>query len=292
MQKRLRKICSFLFAFFASFFLLMIVVLSSARFTLLSPQYFLDQLESNNYYEGTAMQLNRMIRQEAGPAGLPSELFDQYIKAEDIHEEMIAYEKAVLNRNEAAIDTSTLKVRLNEDIKKYASEKKIVINAAMQKNIDVFMNSILEKYQYLTQFPYLDVYASVTKMYAKAYVIAIPVLLTAFGIVCLLLYKLYINCQRRKRYFAYALIGSGLLCAALPMYLYINRFFEKININPQYMYNLMVNMMKDFLIANIISGMVLIVAGLLIAFIKVKSKKKKYKKIYTNSTILEGIEKA
>lgn len=292
MQKRLRKVCSCLFAFFAAFFLLVIIVLSTARFTLLSPDYFIKEMEASDYYEGTAMQLNRMIRQNAGPAGLPSELFDQYIKVADIHEEMIAYQKAVLNKQEAAIDTNTLKVRLNEDIKKYAADKKIVINGAMQKNIDAFVNSIVEKYQYLTQFPYLDIYASATKLYAKVFIIAIPILLFAFGIVCLLLYRLYRNFHQRKRYYSYVFIGSGLLCAALSMYLYMSRFFEKININPQYMYNLFINLIKAFLIANIISGMVLITAGILIAYIKVNRKKKEYRKSYVNSGMLEGIEKA
>lgn len=72
----------------------------------------------------------------------------------------------------------------------------------------------------------------------------------------------------------------------------MSRFFEKININPQYMYNLFINLIKAFLIANIISGMVLITAGILIAYIKVNRKKKEYRKSYVNSGMLEGIEKA
>lgn len=264
--------------------------MSVTRFTIMSPKYFMNEMENVDYYSNTATELNRMIRQNAAPAGLPTAMFEKYIQIEDIRSDMIQFQKNTFAKQEASMATDHLKERLNKDITSYATEKKITLNKTMQAGIDSFITTILENYQYLTQFPYLQTYASLTSLYAKAYIIAMPILVVALGTVITLIYKLHNSLHRKKRYYAYGIVGGGMLSLVLPMYLYISQFFEKINLNPKYMYELLVSFIKDYLSVLMITGGIIIVIGIAVAYINIKRKQHSTRE-YPHEMILEGMEK-
>lgn len=292
MQKRkMKKLFSFLFTFFIAFFLFLIVLLSIAKYTVLSPGYFMKQMDEVNYYENTVTALNKMIQQKAAPAGLPSEMFNNYIKIEDIRSEMIKYEEAIIAGNETVVSTDQLNKRLTTDIIKYASEQKITLNETMQKGIDSFIQTIEETYQYLTQFPYLSIYASVCDLYTKVFWIAMPIVSVGLCLLVFFIHRMHSKWRRRRRYYAYGFIGAGLLTSVLPMVIYAGQFVEKINLNPKYMYELMVTIMKNYLWIHMIVGFILIVIGAAIAYITIKKGNVNKERVYPHETILEGIER-
>lgn len=292
-KKKMKRLFSYLFTFFIAFFLFLIVLLSVAKYTVLSPGYFMKQMDKVNYYENTVTALNKMIQQNAAPAGLPTEMFSNYIKIEDIRTDMINYEKAIIAGKEAEVATSQLNKKLSSDIAKYATDKKIVVNETMQKGIDSFIQAIEEKYQYLTQFPYLNTYVSLCDLFTKIFWISMPILCIGIGVLIFFIYRMNQKWRRRRRYYAYGLIGAGLLSSILPMYLYLGRFIEKINLNPKYMYELMVSVMKSYLSFHMCVGISLIVLGTVVAYVTLKKKNNSNKKerVYPHNTILEGIEK-
>ena len=290
-KRRLRTVFSYLFTFFIAFFVFVMVLLTVTKYTVLSSSYFLKQMDAVDYYANTAMQLNQMIKQNAVPAGLPSEMFENYIQEEDIRSDMITYEEALIAKQEAQVSTASIKQRLQRDITSYASEKKITLTNTMQTGIDNFIKTIEDKYQYLTQFPYFHVYVSMIHIFSTIYWIVMPIVLLATGVLIFFVYRLHGGWRRRRRYYAYAFIGGGLLTSALPMYLYSSRFIEKINLSPQYLYDLMVSMMKTYLSYNIMIGMVIIVVGVVCAFVSIKQKKQETKRYYPSDKLLEGIER-
>lgn len=273
MQKhKLRKQFSFLFTFFIAFFLFVTVILSVTKFTILSSSYFLKQLDQVDYYEHTAMQVIQTMKQNAAPAGLPVDMFDNYIQGETTRTEMLQYQQAVFQNQDVSISTTELKQRLQTDIRAYATNKKITITPDMQIGIDGFIKTIEEKYVYFTQFPYLHVYVSIVNLFSKLYWIVLPVLIGLITILSFFVYRLHGGWRRRRKYYAYALIGAGLLSSALPMYMYIGQFVEKINLHPEYMYDLMVVLMRTYLFNNIVIGFVFIVVGILCAFLTIKKR--------------------
>lgn len=276
-NNRLRTVISYLFTFFIAFFLFVIVLLTTTRFTIMDTTYFMNTLDDTDYYESTATELNRVIKQNAAPSGFPSEMFDNYVKEEDIREDMMQYEKQKINGEAVTISTVKIEERLQNDIDTYIKDNNISVNPSIQVGIDQFKQTIVEKYSYMTQFPYIDMYGKVMQVFQKVFMIAVPVLLIATAVLLIFIHKMYSSRRLRRRFYAYGLIGAGLLTAALPTVLYATRFFEKVNINPEYMYRLLVTLTKNYLMINIVVGSLLIVAGVILTYVKVKKKQIKKK---------------
>ncbi|MEG0330637.1 MAG: hypothetical protein RR624_09430 [Longicatena sp.] len=287
-NKKLKTIISYLFTFFIAFFMFVIVLATTARFTLMSPSYFMKQMNKVEYYNNTTIELNRTFKQNAAPSGFPITLFENYIKEEDIRSDMVAYETAIFDGKKASIPTDKIQKRLINDTNKYITEQKITMNPSIQVAVDQFINANVEKYSYLTSFPYLDVYAKLIKTFQKVYIVVLPILVVSTLILFILIRKMYRSKRRMKRFYAYGFLGAGLLTSVLPMYLYASRFFEKINLNPKYMYELLVALAKNFLLYNILIGLVLVVIGLLISFVKFKKKNGKDERTYVESELFSS----
>lgn len=274
-NKKLKTIISYLFTFFIAFFMFVIVLATTSRFTLMSPSYFMKQMNKVEYYNNTTIELNRIFKQNAAPSGFPITLFENYIKEEDIRSDMVAYETAIFDGKKASIPTDKIQQRLIKDTNKYITEQKITMNPSIQTAVDQFINANVEKYAYLTSFPYLDVYAKLIKTYQKVYIVVLPILVVSTLILFILVKKMHRSKRRMQRFYAYGFIGAGLLTSVLPMYLYATRFFNKINLNPKYMYELLVALAKTYLLLNILIGLVCIVIGLIVSFAKFKKKNDK-----------------
>lgn len=290
---KLRTGISYLFTFFLAFFLFVIVLMSSVRFTLMDQGYFLERMDEVKYYNNTATELNRLIKQNARAAGFEVSSFESLVKEEDIRDAMINYEKQKLAGESVTISVDGFKERMETTIRTYINNNNLVVDQSVQQSLDQFVNACVEKYSYLTQFPYLDVYGNLMNLYQKGYMIGLPLLSIVAIALGFFVSRLHKSSRRIRRFYAYGLIGAGLLVAVAPMVLYALRFFEKINLEPKYMYDLLVSMTRTLLMSNIIVGLVLIILGILVTYIKPKKKKKKDKtdRKYPNDDMLKNIER-
>lgn len=265
-----KTIISYLFSFFIAFFMFVIVLLLLTRATILSPSYFLKQMNATQYYENTAIEINRTFKQNAAPSGFPVAMFDSYLKEEDIREDMIQYQKNMMGGKKAEMPTEKIEQRLRDDTNAYILEHKIELSPSIQIGIDTFIQSDIEQYIHLTQFPYIDIYGKLTSFFHKVVMIVVPVLCVVTAILFLALHKLHNTSRRRKRYYAYAWIGAGLMISALPFYLYVAKFFEKIELYPKYIYQLLVSLFNNYLVLNMVVGLVMGIIGLAITYAKKK----------------------
>ncbi|MGX8833538.1 hypothetical protein ACWG0P_04925 [Amedibacillus sp. YH-ame6] len=272
-----RLIITYIFTFSLAFFLFLIMLLSCIRFTVMSPTFFFKTMETVDYYNNTATQLTRYIKQQARGAGFEIDVFDKFVQEEDVREKMITYEQSVLDQEQAVIDTSQFKQKLQTTIETYAQNNNIKIDANTQLSLDRFTENCINKYVYLTQFPYLGIMGNMMNLFNKVYMIVIPILLFVSVISCFFIYRLQTRNHRRKKYFAVALISAGLLISIAPATLYSMKIFEKISINPEYMYNLVVQYSRSLLVSCMIIGVFLIAFGFQVAYIKSIHKSNKHK---------------
>ncbi|MEG0660813.1 MAG: hypothetical protein RR443_09585 [Anaerorhabdus sp.] len=284
-KQKWRTVVSYLFSFFLAFFLFVIVILTTTRFTLMSSSYFMNKMDAVDYYDNTATELNRFIKNNAAPSGFPLEMFENYIKEEDIRDEMIRYEENMFEGKHTVVSVDEIRKRIVKDTDKYIIDNNIVLNPSTRLGVEDFINTIVNQYTYLTQFPYINEYVSIINLFEKVYMLSIPVLLIVSALLCLAIYKLYDSKRRRKKYYSYALIGSGLLIGTLPFYLYAVRFFERINLSPKYMYDLLVALTRTYLFVNIMVGICFILFGFMVTYLKLKPKRKKGERSRTSQEL-------
>lgn len=286
-KKILRKIINYIFSFFIAFFIFVVVIMTSTRFSVMSDNYFMKTLDKVDYYKNTTNELNHFLKLNAVPSGFPIEMFEGYIAEEDIRSDMVEYETMMFNHEDANISTEKIDKRIRTTVNNYITKNNIVMNQSLEIGVEAFITTIVKQYAYLTEFPFINMYADLITKFNKLYIIVTPVLLVLIALLGKLMFKINTRVKRRKEYSAYICIGSGLLVSTLPIVMLANKFFQKISIKPKYMYDVIVALGNNYLIINAVAGLLLIVFGLLLILVKFEKKESRQKS--RNSTLIRNI---
>lgn len=289
MHISLKKCISMLFSFFMAFFLFAFVLLCVVRFTLMNPSYILSKMNSVEFYENSVTELNRTIKQNAQPAGFDLELFNNFVKTADVQEDMQNYVKHGFDGERKALDTTKFESELSKTIQEYAASNNITINASVQTGIDNFVSANIENYHHFLEFPFLNYYVQGYDLYKKAFLIAAPLMAILTILMGFLLCRMYRSRRRKKRFLAYGFMGAGWMCAALPLVLIAIKAVERVQLSPQYLYNLIIQLGRNCLYILVIVGIILCLVGIFLTYFKPK-KKTHIKRDYSKS-VMDRIER-
>lgn len=265
-----RKTLSYLFSLLIAIFLSIFVVLTVTRFTIMSPSYILRQMNNADFYEQSIADLNDEIQQETQSTGFPIEMFENYLNPDDYKAIIESNMKAAFENGNTEIDTTQFEQQLDQDINQYIKDNNILINTDSENAIALMKSNLVELYKSYITFPYVSIIYEVIDTYQSLYLIAAVILIVLIAIASVFLYRLYSNYKGRRRYFAYALSSSGLMCLLLPGVLYFGKFVNKINLSPAYFYDFFTGMFNSYLLIYVIIGFVMIVLANVFAYIKFK----------------------
>lgn len=130
--------------------------------------------------------------------------------------------------------------------------------------------NLIDYYETYLTFPYLNVYVDVVNNFHSFYHVIVVILVLLILLAGFILYHLFSHYRGRRRYFAYSLISSGLICFILPAIIYFGNFVNKISLSPQYFYNFITSAINTYLSIYIIAGLILIASGIICAYIKIE----------------------
>lgn len=265
-----RKTLSYLFSLLIAIFLSIFVVLTVTRFTIMSPNYILRQMNKADFYKQSIVALNDEIQQETQSTGFPIEMFEDYLKPEDYKATMESYMKEAFTTGNAEIDTTQFEKQLDQDINQYIKDNNILINTDSENAIALMKTNLVELYKSYITFPYVSIVYQAIDTYQSLYLIVAIILIVLIVIASIFLYRLYSHYQGRRRYFAYAVSSSGLMCLLLPGVIYFGKFVDKISLSPAYFYDFFTNMFNTYLLIYVIIGVIMIVLANIFAYIKFK----------------------
>ncbi|MBM6880018.1 hypothetical protein H6A09_05010 [[Clostridium] spiroforme] len=265
-----RKTLSYLFSLLIAIFLSIFVVLTVTRFTIMSPNYILKQMNKADFYEQSIIALNEEIQQETQSTGFPIEMFENYLSTDEYKVIIESHMKDAFDNGTTEIDTTQFEQKLDQDINQYIKDNNILINTDSQNAIALMKSNLVELYKSYITFPYVSIVYQVIDTYQSLYLIAAAILVVLIIIASVLLYRLYSHYKGRRRYFAYAISSSGLMCLVLPGVLYFGKFVNKINLSPAYFYDFFTNMFNSYLLIYVIIGFIMIVLANIFAYIKFK----------------------
>lgn len=285
MRISLKRSISMLFSFFMAFFLFAFILLCVIRFTLMNPSYIISKMDSVEFYENAVTELNRTIKQNAQPAGFELELFDNFVTTADVQEAMKSYVKDGFKGNLKSIDTTGFEQKLSKTIQGYANTNSITITADLQRGIDNFVSANLENYHHFLEFPFLDYYVQGYNLYKRAFLIAAPLMGNLTMVMAYVICRMHKSRRRKKRYLAYGFIGAGLMISAFPLYLIAAKSVERIQLSPQYLYNLIVQLGTNCLYILIIMGILFVLTGVFLTYFKPKKKGTHIKRDYSKSVM-------
>ena len=267
-----RSNISFLLALLLTIFISILIVITVTKTTIMNPNYLISKMERADLYQQSIVNLNKQIQQETQSTGFPLEMFENYIDEKSADKIMKNYIQTAFSTGNTNIDTSAFESALSKDIDNYLESNNIIINSEEKTAISTLKTNLINYFETYLTFPYLDLVINLINTYNTYYYIVAAILLILIITAGFILYRLYSHYRGRRRYFAYALSSAGLICLALPGFIYFGNFVNKISLSPKYFYDFVTSTINSYLFIYIIIGIIMIVVGNGVAYLKFKKR--------------------
>lgn len=271
-KKNSRNHISYLLALLLTIFISIFIVITVTKVTIMNPTYLISKMGSANFYQQSVINLNKQIQQETQSTGFPLEMFENYIDEKSADKIMKSYIENAFSTGNTNIDTTTFETNLSKDIDEYLKSANIIINTEEETAISMLKTNLINYYQTYLTIPYLDLLINLINTYNVYYYYIAAGLILLIVTAGFILYRLYSHYRGRRRYFAYALSSSGLICLVFPGFVYFGNFVNKISLSPKYFYDFVTSTVNTYLLIYVIVGIVMILAGNIIAYLKFKKR--------------------
>ena len=195
--------------------------------TILNKDYVEKEINKSDYYEKLSETINEKFKNYIMQSGMEEVIFEGLYTRETLRNDFEKVLDAVYNNKELEIDTIKIREKLDENIKKYASENDIQITVSNSAQITAFEDTIIENYILSIQYSKTGInYLAKGIEKIKTYLNPVKYAVIASFIV-LTIVLILINIKEKKKALSYMgitlLAVGGLIIAVL--------IYEKINLN-------------------------------------------------------------
>lgn len=263
------------FFFIICIFALLILFISSN--TILSKNYIIGMLDTNNYYMKIYYNINDGTQDYIIQSGLEENLFYGLYDIEKINNDVNMLIDAIYENKDINIDTQTIKTTLDSRInqaflhnnKTISNKEKLAIEILEKNIIDVYKSKILYSKTYVEKIG--DVYSKINQIITKLKIIIIIITILLLSII-IIINK---NLRETIRILGISLLSSGIL--AISIKLFIGNRIDNIQIlNAAFSENI-VYLVNAIANTFLISGIIMSIIGLIsIIFSSINIKEKKH----------------
>ena len=223
----IRKTISYIISFILVLLLLAIIMFQVFYTTILNKDYVEKEINKSDYYEKLSETINEKFKNYIMQSGMEEVIFEGLYTRETLRNDFEKVLDAVYNNKELEIDTIKIREKLDENIKKYASENDIQITVSNSAQITAFEDTIIENYILSIQYSKTGInYLAKGIEKIKTYLNPVKYAVIASFIV-LTIVLILINIKEKKKALSYMgitlLAVGGLIIAVL--------IYEKINLN-------------------------------------------------------------
>ncbi|MDO5382661.1 MAG: hypothetical protein Q4F06_08110 [Eubacteriales bacterium] len=265
---------STIISFLLSIFLTLICYLCGTYFGLFNKALILDAMNKSSYYESVNSYTYDEAVNLAIPANLNESIFDGVFSLNDTYREGKAYLEATLNGEHYTIDTTKIRSKLSENIKKYIAESNISPDAYNDNNINTFIDDVCRIYVSNLAVPYLSYYNGIKSMFKQIMLIGLPVLIILSLISIFLLTKTQKWIHRSLRYVAYSFLAAALMTTIMPAFLLITGGYSRLNLSPEFFSRLLSKYLGQSLMMYIYTSVIMLSAALIVILLVYYTRKK------------------
>lgn len=141
-----KNIISYILSFIMVALIIAIVAVSFLQNKVLNEDYWKMQMEQNNYYEKLEDTVNDGFENYIMQSGMDSSVFEGIYDLDKVKEDTNSIVHAILNNEEFKIDTSTIREKLDNNIRNYIKDNKVLINKTTENQIRNFEDAIISTY--------------------------------------------------------------------------------------------------------------------------------------------------
>ena len=139
-----KKIVQYMVATILALAILILVIINILSSSVLSKEYILNKLQSQNYYEKIYQETELNFENYIHKSGLDDDVLKDIVTKEKIEKDTKIILNNIYNGMDEKIDTKEIKEKLNENINNSLNGK---ISNSEQKAIDTFVDTICKEYE-------------------------------------------------------------------------------------------------------------------------------------------------
>ncbi len=277
-NKLIQKAISLILSFLLMIFIFLFVVSMILKMGTFNQNTITKCMTKCDYYNYLADYINDEISSYTIPTGLPEEVLEDAVRSSDTKHDADNYIENIYNGKTFEADTKHLTDTINSNIQTYIDENKIELSDEQQEYVNEYIESVKDIYIKAVQVPFAEYFAKFYNLINKYFIPVIIVLLILISITALTIIKGQKWIHRAFRNMAYGTCGSALMLIMLPLYMLVTRFYERIDLSPEYFYRFMVQYASDFLLHFIYGGISCLILTIIL-IIMVNPLKKRNKRI-------------
>lgn len=258
LKRFFKKIPAYILAFICSLSLFFLAVLIILKYTMFSPTFMIQQMDTVEYSEVLSKEINSEIEDLGRGSNIPPEILENSVSAQLVEENMKNYVNRLYeNEPFELIGESEVTQKINESIYQYAEEKGYAIDDQTEVGISKLTQSSAQIFKQYIELPYFSLYIKKVNLYQKPLMqLMIGTLVLFLLLFVALLFVLDSWVHLYIRYFAYILNGSSLMLIVLPTYLYFHGFVNRIGMASEAIYLFLVSYINHFLLWFIWTGII------------------------------------
>lgn len=233
-NKKMKAYISGTFAFLLTILFSLLFISLGLLFGVFSNRSILSKLNESNYYTNVYTELDRSTEDMMRKAGFPADALKNVITQEKVYVGCKNYVNNTLAGNKADIKTEKLHKELKDNLATYLSNKGVVQDDQLKKDMDGLAAGIVDAYRSSVQLKFIPLITKYRIRYESLMKVLIPVLVALSGVLCFFLIRLHRYRHRGLRYISYALITSSLLILIASIYLITTKRYMMTDITPEY----------------------------------------------------------
>ncbi|MBQ3546545.1 MAG: hypothetical protein IJA34_16400 [Lachnospiraceae bacterium] len=272
------KVISMMASLLLSIFITVIAILFSIKLGFASNNSVINSMENVGYYDMVYEEFMSKTESLIIPNGLGVEVLDGVFSKEQIRSDGNSYLTAELNSNVFNVNVDKYKEKLAGNIYTYVAQNNLKVDGDADKIIDDICNEIMDYYIETIRVPYAATIGTVFRAISKLF----PVLTIVMFVFALITgWIIFIQNPYKKnrilRYFSYSVMSAAFSTLVIPIYCAITKFYERIQVRPEYVYRFIVRYIEDGVNILLCTGIVLcvIAVGMIFGSSYIKSRYKK-----------------
>lgn len=269
------KIISIILSFFISFLLFITLSLTVVNQTILNVNYCISSMEKTDYYDMLSSGIESQLKYYSAASGFSEDVFDGTVDTKELTENVNGSVNALYTGNKVKINTSSLEKNLRNNFISYANNNNIVITNDISTSIDELVSECITTYE---KYISVSILSYISPFIIKATNI-VPKIIIGLLILIVILFAAILMINKRKyraiRNYIYAVSGSAMMLAALPLVYFISGKIYKIGLSFKPIYDLVVyyvnNIFIDFIKYSALLCLVVAVLSVIYCVLKKKS---------------------
>jgi len=236
--KRISSLLCFILSFLLSITFVTLAVLFVVQWTCFNKNTFYQNLLSSKYYENILSDIYEKAEVITLPTGLSIDVLNNTIELYEVHRDVNGYLEAGFRGEAYEADTRKLESGLEQNIDQFLETEGITADLEQRKNIELYVNSIVDEYKNSIKIPLLNFLISIRDFYEKIYFTGIIICIAVIIIIIRMITGMNEWLHRTIRYVTYSTTAAAFMVAIAPLVALCTGFYKRIQLAPQYFYNL------------------------------------------------------